>query len=86
MTYDPRIQSDPIETSDHFDTSITPPVEVPMIYGKQIYYAPQAKLTTASSLTINTGDGDTNTALNNMKLRIGELETRLQKLGLLKKN
>ena len=40
-------------------------------------------LTSADASAINSGDGTTDTVIGNMRTRIGELETKLQALGLL---
>lgn len=52
--------------------------------GDSLRGAPQESLTTASVLTVNSGDADTNTVINNTRTRLNELETKLRTLGILK--
>lgn len=52
--------------------------------GRAFVNAPLTALTTANSGTINTGDATSDTIIANMRIRINELEARLQTLELIR--
>lgn len=64
----------------NISVEITPP----QLSGSALVRAPQKALTAADAGTIDVGDAPSNTTLNNMRTRIGEIETVLKNLGLLK--
>lgn len=72
-----------VERHEHTGT------DSPKISGRNLLKAPQEALTTATGGSLSTGGvGDLKTAdatiLTNLITRVGELETKLQNLGLLK--
>lgn len=63
------------------DLSVAP---MPEFQGVQLKKAPQKALTTASGTTPNTGDAPTNALISNTITRLGEIETALKNLGLIR--
>lgn len=63
---------------------IIEPENTPMYTGTVLHKAPFEALTTADAGTIDTGDAPTDTTIGNMRTRIGEIETGLKKLNVVK--
>lgn len=59
-------------------------IDAPQISGRDLLEAPQTALTAEETGTVDSGDATTDDVINNIRIRVGEIETALQNLGLLK--